>query len=156
MRETVRKCEKIRQNDCKTFFMTSDSQKMTSRFLDSYFCTKFRISQTGWYPDRAIKIRHVLWKALDVEYMIIEGNSWRWCVFPYTQGAFHKELANVIFVQKSLPTYFPLLAEINFGQSTSFSPSINFFLNFLSQKIEYVFHNLNLQTIYSHRSTKKY
>ena len=58
VRETVRKCEKIRQNDCNTFFMTSDSQKMTSRFLDSYFCTKFRISQPGWYPDRAIKIRH--------------------------------------------------------------------------------------------------
>ena len=64
VRKTVRNCEKIRQNDCKTFFMTSDSQKMTSRFSDSYFCTKFRISQPGWYPDRAIKIRQV-WELFD-------------------------------------------------------------------------------------------
>ena len=55
VRETVRKCEKIRQNDCETFFMTSNSQKMILRFLDSYFCTKFQISQPGWYPDQAIK-----------------------------------------------------------------------------------------------------
>ena len=27
VREMVKKCEKIRQKDCKTFFMTSDSQK---------------------------------------------------------------------------------------------------------------------------------
>ena len=66
VRETVRKCEKcenghekLRRNDCETFFMTSDSQKMISRFLDSYFCTKFQISQPGWYPDQAIKIRHM-------------------------------------------------------------------------------------------------
>ena len=59
VRETVRKCEKILQNDCETLFMTSDSQKMTSRFLDSYFCTKFQISQPGWYRDRAIKILQV-------------------------------------------------------------------------------------------------
>ena len=59
VRETVRKRGKIRQNDCETFFMTSDSQKMTSRFLDSNFCTKFQISQPGWYPDQAIKILHM-------------------------------------------------------------------------------------------------
>ena len=39
--------------------MTSDSQKMISRFLDSHFCIKFQISQPGWYPDQAIKIRHL-------------------------------------------------------------------------------------------------
>ena len=42
--------------------MTLDSQKMISRFLDSYFCTKFQISQPGWDPDQAIKIRHILTK----------------------------------------------------------------------------------------------
>ena len=51
VRETVRKCEKTRRNDCETFFMTSDSQKMISRFLDSSFCTKFQISQPVLYPD---------------------------------------------------------------------------------------------------------
>ena len=56
--ETVRKCEKTRRNDCETFFMTSGLAKMISRFLDSYFCTKFQILQPGLYPDRAIKIRH--------------------------------------------------------------------------------------------------
>ena len=53
------KVRKTRRNDCETFFMTSDSQKMISRFLDSYFCTKFQISQPGWYPDQAIKIRQM-------------------------------------------------------------------------------------------------
>ena len=57
VRETVKKVRKTRRNDCETFFMTSDSQKMISRFLDSYFCTKFQISQPGSYPDQAIKIR---------------------------------------------------------------------------------------------------
>ena len=59
VRETVRKCKKIRRNDCETFFMTSDSQKVISQFLDSYFCTKFQISQPGWYPNQAIKNLHM-------------------------------------------------------------------------------------------------
>ena len=62
VRETVKKVRKTRRNDCETFFMTSDSQKMISRFLDSYFCTNFQISQPGSYPDQAIKIRHILSK----------------------------------------------------------------------------------------------
>ena len=47
VRGMVRKCEKTRRNDFETFFMTPDSHKMISRFLDSYFCTKFQISQPG-------------------------------------------------------------------------------------------------------------
>ena len=43
VRETVRKCEKIRQNDCQTFFMTSNSQKMISQFLDSYLVNFYRL-----------------------------------------------------------------------------------------------------------------
>ena len=61
------------QNDCKTFFMTSDSQKMTSRFLDSYFCTKFRISQPGWFADRGIKIRH-----MENFYRPVGKPAWSW------------------------------------------------------------------------------
>ena len=55
VRETVRKCKKNTSKWLQNVFLTLDSQKMTSRFLDSYFCTKFQISQPGWYPDQAIK-----------------------------------------------------------------------------------------------------
>ena len=49
--------EKYVKNDCETSFITSDSQKMTSRcLLSSFFCTKFQISRPGWCPDRSIKI----------------------------------------------------------------------------------------------------
>ena len=48
VRETVRKCEKIRQNDCKTFFMTSDSQKMVLRFWIPIFVQNSRFhNQAG-------------------------------------------------------------------------------------------------------------
>ena len=53
--------------------MTSDSQKMISRFLDSYFCTKFQISQPGWYPDQAIKIRH-----MENFYCLVRVSAWLW------------------------------------------------------------------------------
>ena len=64
VREMVRRCEKICENDIFMLFMTSDKQKVTLWFLDSSFWTKFKILQPGWYSDRAIKILHMVCEAI--------------------------------------------------------------------------------------------
>ena len=56
VRETVRKCEKICEDDILTILMTSHTQKVTPWFLDSNFWAKLQISRPGWSADRSIKI----------------------------------------------------------------------------------------------------
>ena len=58
VREVIRKCEKICEDDLLTLLMTSHTQKVTSWFLDSNFWAKLQISWPGWSADRSIKILH--------------------------------------------------------------------------------------------------
>ena len=58
VREVIRKCEKICEDDLLMLLMTSHTQKVTSWFLDSNFWAKLQISWPGWSADRSIKILH--------------------------------------------------------------------------------------------------
>ena len=66
---------------------------MILRFLDSDFCTKFQISQPGWYPDQAIKIRHIPQnpsRGGAVEGVVVVGGWWGcgWVVVLPWKGVF--------------------------------------------------------------------
>ena len=68
VREMVRRCEKICENDIHMLVMTLHTQKLTFWFLDSNFWAKFQISWPGWLADRSIKILHILVKSISISF----------------------------------------------------------------------------------------